>query len=98
MNKKLDREVEELFNPWVIHVCKNLKDLKDAEFFTKDIVDDSFNPKDKKPEFVPQPARKPAPKPAPNSVSKGKHVQLFKMRCKVGKGFYLVPVNQNASN
>ena len=27
---------------------------------------------------------KPAPKPAP----KGKHVQLFKMRRKVGKGFY----------
>ena len=27
---------------------------------------------------------KPAPKPAPE----GKHVQLFKMRRKVGKGFY----------
>ena len=35
-----------------------------------------------------------APKPAP----KGKHVQLFRMRRKVGKGFYLVPVNQNESN
>ena len=36
----------------------------------------------------------PAPKPAP----KGKHVQIFKMRCKVGKGFYSVPVNEIASN
>ena len=35
----------------------------------------------------------PAPEPAP----KGKHVQLFEMRRKVGHGFYLVPVNQNAS-
>ena len=33
---------------------------------------------------IPRPAAKPAPKPAP----KGKHLQLFKMRCKVGKGFY----------
>eukprot|EP00670_Eutreptiella_braarudii_P000458 CAMPEP_0174301090 /NCGR_PEP_ID=MMETSP0809-20121228/58842_1 /TAXON_ID=73025 ORGANISM="Eutreptiella gymnastica-like, Strain CCMP1594" /NCGR_SAMPLE_ID=MMETSP0809 /ASSEMBLY_ACC=CAM_ASM_000658 /LENGTH=100 /DNA_ID=CAMNT_0015406775 /DNA_START=1285 /DNA_END=1587 /DNA_ORIENTATION=+ len=39
-------------------------------------------------------ALKPAPKPA----AKGKHVQLFKVRWKVGKGFYSVPVNQNASN
>ena len=27
---------------------------------------------------------------------KGKHVNLFKMRCKVGKGFYSVPVKQNS--
>ena len=33
---------------------------------------------------IPKPAAKPAPKPAP----KGKHLQLFKMRLKVGKGFY----------
>ena len=33
---------------------------------------------------IPKPAAKPAPKPAP----KGKHLQLFKMRRKVGKGFY----------
>ena len=33
---------------------------------------------------IPKPAAKPAPKPAP----KGKHLQLFKMRSKVGKGFY----------
>ena len=32
----------------------------------------------------PKPAAKPAPKPAP----KGKHLQLFKMRRKVVKGFY----------
>ena len=30
-----------------------------------------------------------APKPAP----KGKHVQLFQMKRKVGKGFYSVPVD-----
>ena len=33
---------------------------------------------------VPQPTATPAPKPAP----KGKHIQLFKMRRRVGKGFY----------
>ena len=49
------------------------------------IVDDSFVPQDKKHMPVPQPAPKPAPEPAP----KGKHVQLFKMRRKVGKGFLL---------
>ena len=41
----------------------------------------------------PKPIHKPAAKPAPKSVSKGKHVQLFKMKCKVGKGFYSVPVD-----
>jgi hypothetical protein len=41
-------------------------------------------PKNRKPKPIPKPAAKPAPKPAP----KGKHVQLFKMRRKVGKGFY----------
>ena len=52
--------------------------------FTKDIVDDSFVPRNRKPEPIPKPEAKPAPKAAP----KGKHVQLFKMRRKVGKGFY----------
>ena len=32
----------------------------------------------------PKPEAKPAPKPAPE----GKHVQLFKMRRKFGRGFY----------
>ena len=58
--------------------------------FTNDTVDDSFAPKDTK------------PKPVPHSPEAGpkrqKHVQLFQMRHKVGKGFYLVPVNQNASD
>ena len=58
--------------------------FEDKPYFTKDIVDDSFVPKNRKPKRVPQPAAKPAPKPAP----KGKHVQLFKMRRRVGKGFY----------
>jgi hypothetical protein len=40
--------------------------------------------KNKNPKPIPKPAAKPASKPAP----KGKHVQLFKMRRKVGKGFY----------
>jgi len=53
-------------------------------YFTKDIVDDSFVPRNRKPKPIPKPEAKPAPKAAP----KGKHVQLFKMRCKVGKGFY----------
>ena len=57
--------------------------------FTKDIVDDSFVPKNRKPKPISKPEAKPAPKPAP----KGKHVQLFKMRRKVGKGFYSVPVD-----
>ena len=42
-------------------------------YFTKNIVDDSFVPKDRKPKPVPRPAVKPAPKPAP----KGKHVPFF---------------------
>ena len=58
--------------------------FEDKLYFTKDIVDDSFVPKNRKPKPVSQPAAKPAPKPAP----KGKHVQLFKMRRRVGKGFY----------
>ena len=53
-------------------------------YFTKDLVDDSFVPRNRKPKGIPKPAAKPAPKPAPE----GKHVQLFKMRRKVGKGFY----------
>ena len=40
----------------------------------------------------------PAPKAAPKPAPKGKHVQLFKMKRKVGKGFYSVPVNQNESD
>ena len=53
-------------------------------YSTKDIVDHSFVPRNRKPKPIPKPEAKPAPKPAP----KGKHVQLFKMRRKVGKGFY----------
>ena len=40
----------------------------------------SFVLKNRKPKHVPQRAAKLAPK--------GKHVQLFKMRRRVGKGFY----------
>ena len=32
-------------------------------------------------------------KQAPKLAPKGKHVQLFKMKRKVGKGFYSVPVD-----
>ena len=45
-------------------------------YFTKDIVDDNFVPRNRKPKPIPKPAAQPAPEPAP----KGKHVQLFKMR------------------
>ena len=38
-------------------------------YFTKDIVDDSFVPRNRKPKPIPKPEAKPAPKPAP----KGKH-------------------------
>ena len=55
-------------------------------YFTKDIVDDSFVPRNRKPKPIPKHAAKLAPKPAP----KGKHLQLFKMRCKVGKGLYSI--------
>ena len=58
--------------------------FEDKLYFTKDIVDDSFVPKNRKPKPVSPPAPTPAPKPAP----KGKHVQLFDMRRRVGKGFY----------
>ena len=51
-------------------------------YFTKDIVDDSFVPRNRKPKPIPNPEAKPAPKPAPT----GKHVQLFKMRRKAGQG------------
>ena len=57
-------------------------------YFTKDIVDDSFVPRNRKPKPIPKPEAKPAPRPAP----KGKHVQLFKMRHKVGKGFDSMPL------
>ena len=63
--------------------------FEDNLYFTKDIVDDSFVPKNRKPKPISKPAAKPAPNPAP----KGKHVQLFKMKRKVGKGFYSVPVD-----
>ena len=53
-------------------------------YFTKDIVHDSFVSRNRKPKPIPKSEAKPAPKPAP----KGKHMQLFKMRHKVGKGFY----------
>ena len=58
-------------------------------YFIKDIVDDSFVPRNRKPKPIPKPPAKPAPKPAPN----GKHVQLFKMMRKVGKGFYSTAPN-----
>ena len=61
----------------------------DKLYFTNDIVDDSLVPKNRKPKPISKPAAKPAPKPAP----KGKHVQLFKMKRKVGKGFYSVPAD-----
>ena len=41
----------------------------------------------------PKPISKLAAKPAPKPAPKGKNVQLFKMKCKVGKGFYSVPVD-----
>ena len=62
---------------------------------TLDIVDDSCVPKGTKLKAVLEPAAKPAPKAAPKPAPKGKHVQLFKMKRKVGKGFYSVPDNQN---
>ena len=39
-------------------------------------------------DFPKKPIPKPAAKPAPKPARKGKHLQLFKMRRKVGKGFY----------
>ena len=51
-------------------------------YFTKDVVDDSFIPRNRKPKPIPK------PEAAPKAAPKGKHVQLFKMRRKVGKGFY----------
>ena len=53
-------------------------------YFTKAIVDASFVPRNRRPKPIPKPEAKPVPKPA----LKGKQVQLFKMRRKVGKGFY----------
>ena len=38
------------------------------------------------------------PLPGSPKAPKGKHVQLFKMKQKVGKGFYSVCVNQNESD
>ena len=46
-------------------------------------------PRNRKPKPIPKPAARPAPKPAP----KGKHLQLFKMRFKDGKGFYSTAPN-----
>ena len=45
-------------------------------YYTKDLVDDNFVPRNRKPTPIPKPAAKPAQKRAP----KGKHVELFKMR------------------
>ena len=53
-------------------------------YFTKDIMGNNFVPRNRNPKHIPKPTAQPAPKSAP----KGKHVQLFKMRHKVGKGFY----------
>ena len=53
-------------------------------YFIKNIVDNIFVPRNRKPRPIPKPEAKPAPKPTP----KGKHVQLFKIPRKVGKGFY----------
>ena len=47
---------------------------------------------------MPEPAAKPALKAAPKPAPKGKHVQLFTMKQKVGKGFYSVPVNQKEND
>ena len=63
--------------------------FEDKLHFTKDIVNDSFVPKIRKPKPISKCATKPAPKRAP----KGKHLQLFKMKHKVGKSFYSVPVD-----
>ena len=45
---------------------------------------DDFVSRNRKPKAIPKPEAKPAPSLPP----KGKHVKLFKMRRKVGKGFY----------
>ena len=54
-------------------------------YFTKDIVAD-FVPRNRKPKAIPKLEANPAPSP----TQEGKHVQLFKMRSKVGKGFYSI--------
>ena len=67
-------------------------------YFAKDIVDDSFVPKGTKLRAVPDPTAKPAPKATPKPAPKGKHVELFKMKRKVGQWFYSMRVNQNESD
>ena len=39
--------------------------FKGELYFTKDIVDDSFVPRNRKPKSIPKPEAKPAPNPAP---------------------------------
>ena len=55
-----------------------------AGYFTKDMLMTVLSQGIGSPNTLQNLKRRPAPKPAP----KGKHVQLFKMRRKVGKGFY----------
>ena len=53
-------------------------------YFTKDFVDNSFVPRNRKP----QPIQNPKPSLPGRLAKKGKLVQLFKMTRKVGKGFF----------
>ena len=58
-----------------VHCGDPCTPLEGKLYCTKDIVDDNFVPRNRKPKPIPKPKAKPAPKPAP----KGKHVQSFKM-------------------
>ena len=51
-------------------------------YFTKDIVDDSFVPRNRKPKTIPKPEAKPAPKAAP----KGKACAIVQDDAQGGKG------------
>ena len=63
-------------------------------YFTKVIFDDSFVQRNSKPKPILKSEAKPAPKPAP----KRKHMQFFKMRCKVGKGVYSTAADTYKAN
>ena len=58
-----------LFHDCALIAARGIRGLghifEDKLYFTKDIVDDSFVPKNRKPKPIPKPAAKPAPKPAP---------------------------------